>query len=49
MSSPFSLRMLTITVTNYRTTVATSVFTLAVSFIGVDLFKLTDFAGPGAG
>lgn len=44
VSSHFSLRMLTISVNDYRTKVATSVFALAVSFIGVELFKLTDFA-----
>jgi len=44
VSSHFSLRMLTISVNDYRTKVATSVFALAVSFIGVELFKLTDFS-----
>jgi uncharacterized membrane protein len=44
VSSHFSLRMLTVSVTDYRTKVATSVFALAVSFIGVELFKLTDFS-----
>ena len=44
VSSHFSLRMLTISVNDYRTKVATSVFALAVSFIGVELFKLTGFA-----
>lgn len=41
VSSHFSLRMLTISVNDYRTKVATSVFALAVSFIGVELVKLT--------
>ena len=44
VSSHFSLRMLTVSVNDYRTKVATSVFALAVSFIGVELVKLTDFS-----
>ena len=44
VSSHFSIRMLTVAVNDYRTKVATSVFAVAVSFIGVELFKLTDFS-----
>jgi uncharacterized membrane protein len=45
VSSHFSMRMLTVSVHDYRTKIATSVFALAVSYIGVELFKLTGLAG----
>ena len=45
VSSHFSMRMLTVSVHDYRTKIATSVFALAVSYIGVELFKLTGLDG----
>jgi len=44
VTSHFSIRMLTVVVNDYRTKVATSMFTVAVSFIGVELYKLTEFS-----
>lgn len=45
MASHYSLRMLAIEVDDFRTKIATSVFALAVSFIGVELVKLTELPG----
>ena len=45
VSSHFSMRMLTVAVHDYRTKIATSMFALAVSYIGVELFKLTRLTG----
>ena len=44
VASHFSLRMLTVAVHDYRTKIATSMFALAVSYIGIELFKLTRLA-----
>jgi uncharacterized membrane protein len=42
MASHYSLRMLAVEIDDFRTKIATSVFTLAVSFIGIELYKLTE-------
>ena len=44
LSGHLSMRMLTVAASDYRSRIATSVFALAVSFIGVELYKLTDYA-----
>jgi uncharacterized membrane protein len=48
MASHYSLRMLAVEIDDYRTKIATSVFALAVSFIGVELFKLTELPSDAA-